>query len=302
MPERRNVLRTAVLTTVVAVAVGVAWAWLEASGRPDSAQILDLAPSDFVADSSRGELIFHLGGCADCHLVRDTESPWFGTLAGGGRLETRFGTFHPPNITPDPGSGIGNWSLEDFVGAMVLGSSPGGEHYYPSFPYTAYAGSSVADLLDLKAFLDEQAPAMLPNTPHDLRFPFNLRSTIGLWKLLFHDVEQFRPDDARSEEWNRGAYIVNTLGHCGACHTPRNLFLAERKESPFSGGSPLAPGAKSAPPIAGLDSAEILNALDEWSGAVSENSAMFLVTLTFSQHVSIADAEAVATYLSSLDP
>ncbi len=287
---------------VAVAALTLSWAWLEARGRPDSAQLLDMAPSEFSADSKRGELVFHLGGCADCHLVRDPENPWFGTLAGGIRLETSFGTFFPPNITPDSATGIGGWSQEDFLGAMVLGTGPDGRHYYPSFPYTSYAGSSIADLLDLKAYLDEQTPVELSNVSHELRFPYNVRSAIGLWKLFFHEIEPFRPNDSRSDEWNRGAYIVNTLGHCGVCHTPRNRFLAERDDSPFSGGSPMSPGAKPAPAIAGLDNTEILNALDEWSGAVSENSPMFLVTLAFSQHVSIADSEAVAVYLSSLGP
>ena len=277
--------------------------WILFSGPDllDEEELSQLLPEGFEADAARGQDVFHLGGCAHCHQVTSAESPWPGSLAGGNRLETRFGTFFSPNITTDPETGIGKWSSWEFVNAMVLGVSPAGYHYYPSFPYTSYAGGSLPDLLNLKAYLDTLEPVRSPNSPHDLRFPFNLRGLISIWKRAFHVAEPFEPDPSRSAEWNRGAYIVNTFGHCGACHTPRNLFLAELRDRPLAGSPPLSPTAEAAPAIAGLDRDEVLNALDEWSGAVSEDSAMFLVTATFSQHVSLADIEAVATYLSSLD-
>ncbi len=292
-----------VTIAAVLLVVGSFTVWILLSGPEplDEDDISKLLPESFEANAARGQDVFYLGGCAHCHQVTSAESPWQGTLAGGNALVTKFGTFYAPNITTDLETGIGRWSSSDFVNAMVLGLGPDGNHYYPSFPFTAYAGSTLPDLLDLKTYLDTLEPIRSPNSPHDLRFPFNLRGLNGIWKRFFHVAETYEPDPSKSAEWNRGAYIVNTLGHCGVCHTPRNLFLAELRDRPLAGSPPLSPTAKAAPAIAGLDKEKILNALDEWSGAVSEDSAMFLVTATFSQHVSLPDIDAVATYLSSLD-
>ncbi|MCY4446833.1 MAG: cytochrome c [Rhodobacteraceae bacterium] len=253
-------------------------------------------------DPTRGEVLYHLAGCGNCHLNRDPESPIFATLAGGTPLETNFGNFVPPNITPDKPTGIGAWSDIDFLNAMTRGVSPDGTHYYAAFPFTAYALMSTEDILDIKAYLFSLDPVSYQAPKTDLVFPFNFRINNFIWKAMFFSDDKFVPDETKSEEWNRGAYIVNSLGHCGSCHTPRNIFTVEKSDQLFQGAPSLIPSEKPAPRIAGLDRDTILNGLDEWAGAVNENSSMYLVTQAYSQYAPYSDLEAIATYLSSLPP
>lgn len=180
------------------------------------------AESSQTDDSiGRGEYVFALGGCASCH----TDSKGGGEpLAGGLKMETPFGIFYPPNISPDPTHGIGGWSQQDFITAMKQGISPEGEHYYPAFPYTSYTRMSDTDVLDLKAYLDAQPAVSTPSKPHELSFPFDQRSLLVVWKWLNFDAGGYKPNPEKSPSWNRGAYIVNGPGHCGECHTPRNLM------------------------------------------------------------------------------
>ncbi len=278
------------------VALALGWLWV-AQDRGISADDLQAAlPANFVADTDAGEILYQMGGCANCHTMaasRDIPS-------GGKGLETTHGIFVPPNITPDPETGIGSWSDTDFVNAMRAGLSPDGRHYYPAFPYTSYATVSISDLLHLKAYLDN-LPAVANRTPsHQLSFPFNLRPALALWKPVAHRARPFEADPEKTDEWNRGAYIVNGLGHCGTCHTPRNLLFAESSSQKFAGARALKEGEKPAPRLAGIDRDEILNGLSEWAGAVSERSAMYLVTLAYSNHVPLTDHDAIAAYLSSL--
>ena len=290
---RRSLAIAAVLAAGV---VSLTLAWLSNPPRLTDAEIRDGLAAGFAPDPAKGEALFHLGGCADCHRSAGTGS----AVAGGAPLETFAGTFYPSNISPDLETGIGRWSDADFVNAMARGVSPEGRHYYPAFPYTAYAQSTREDLLHLKSYLDGLDPVRSANLDHDLGFPFNFRIANGLWKLAFHRASQFEPDPERSEAWNRGAYIVNALGHCGTCHTPRNLLFAERRSEAFTGAAPTSDGARAAPRIAGLETQKVLNGLDEWAASVHEDSAMFLVTKTFSEHVPYEDHLAVAEYLSSL--
>jgi len=165
---------------------------------------------------SRGEYIFHISGCASCHTKNQS-------LAGGVELETPFGTFISPNISPDNQFGIGGWTDDEFVSAMRDGVSPEGEHYYPAFPYTSYANIPTQDLLDLKSYLDEQEPISEPTQSHQLSFPFNQRRLLGIWKML-NTSPMWAPDVNQSKLWNRGSYLVNGPSHCVQCHTPRNLI------------------------------------------------------------------------------
>ncbi len=238
-----------------------------------------------------------MGGCAHCH----SESGGDGPPSGGSGLETALGTFFAPNITPDPETGLGNWSAADFVNAMREGIGPRGQHYYPAFPYTSYASVAAEDLLHLKAYLDSLPAVSRPARPHEITFPFSIRPALALWKLAAHRIQPFEPDPEQSPEWNRGAYIVNGLGHCGSCHTPRSLILAENLSKRFAGAEPLKKGGKYAPRIAGIAEEDVLNALNEWSGAVDEKSPMFLLAVAFSNHVPFEDHEAVAEYLASLE-
>lgn len=172
-----------------------------------------LDPAAGNRDLANGEQIFHAGGCASCHGE---------DLGGGLELPTDFGTFRAPNISSDPVQGIGGWSEEAFVHAMRSGVSPGGRHYYPAFPYTAYARARIPDLLDLKAFIDSLPPVERANDEHELPFPWNLRRGIGLWKRLYLDPRPVLTDGVGDPRLLRGRYLVEALGHCGECHTPRD--------------------------------------------------------------------------------
>src|SRR5207244_1151859 len=147
-----------------------------------------------------------------------------------------FGTFHVPNISPDPNDGIGRWNEADFVTAVQKGTSPSGAHYYPAFPYTSYQRAKVEDVRDLFAYLKTLAPVPGRARDHELPFPFNIRRTVGIWKWLFLDGKPFAADTAHSAAWNRGAYLVNGLGHCAECHSPRNFLGGIVTAQRFAGG------------------------------------------------------------------
>ena len=188
--------------------------------------------ADLKAQIARGEYIYHLSGCGSCHTnSKEDGAP----LAGGLKMETPFGVFYTPNISPDPLHGIGGWSEQDFIRAMTEGVSPSGDHYYPSFPYTSYTNMHREDLLDLKAYLDHQLPVPEPSKPHELSFPFSERYLLGVWKWINFQANSFKPDQSRSDSWNRGAYIVKGPGHCGECHTPRNMIGGLDYDAALSG-------------------------------------------------------------------
>jgi mono/diheme cytochrome c family protein len=205
---------------VVAVVAGGAF-WILTEPRPLSAAVVPSTPGD----AAKGELLFWAGGCVSCHLSPDAQASDAKPMLGGGKpLTSKFGTFYPPNISPDKETGIGNWTMLDFINAMKLGIAPDGSHLYPSFPYTSYQRMTVADLVDLKAFLDTLPAVHRANTADALPFPLNIRRGVGLWKLLFLDGQEFVADPAKADDVNRGAYLVNGPGHCNECHTARTLF------------------------------------------------------------------------------
>lgn len=189
----------------------------------------------------RGEYIFNLGGCTSCHTVENEEP-----LSGGVKMETKFGIFYTPNITPDKLTGIGKWSDEDFFRAMTKGEKPDGQHYYPSFPYTSYSKMTQEDLADLKSYLDSQPAVSKKNRNHELDFPFNIRSLLTVWKILNFDTSPYEIKVDKSDMWNRGAYIVKGPGHCVECHTSRNL-LGGLNTDEFLQGNPEGPEGESVP-------------------------------------------------------
>jgi mono/diheme cytochrome c family protein len=198
----------------------------------------------------RGEYVFHAGACDSCHTDHLNHGAF---LAGGRRMDTEFGTFLVPNITPDGETGIGDWSAEDFRRAMIEGRTPSGSHYYPVFPYRWYTGMTEQDLADLWAYLRSVPPVPNRVRPHELPFPFNLRFLLLGWKLVNFDQGETVRDPDRSEAWNRGAYLVNHLGHCGACHTPKLLMGAVFRSDKFLAGSEAIPGPYPAPNITSHD-------------------------------------------------
>ena len=183
-------------------------------------------------DARRGEYVSKAAGCLGCHTE---EKPDAQPYAGGRELETPFGTFFGPNITPHPQAGIGRWSEQDFVRAMRLGVRPDGAHYYPAFPYPSFTRATDQDLRDLWAYLRSLPPSDRASRPHELGFPFRWRWLVWGWKLLFFSPGAFTPDPARSETVNRGAYLANALGHCGECHTPRNLLGGPKNDRHLAG-------------------------------------------------------------------
>jgi mono/diheme cytochrome c family protein len=171
-------------------------------------------------DPTRGEYLLAAGGCVACHTEASKAAA---PLAGGRAIDTPFGTFYGPNITPDPQTGIGRWQEADFMAAMRRGVRPDGSHYFPAFPYTSFTNITDEDLRDLWAYLRTVAPSSRPSRPHELSFPFSVRALMGPWKWLFFKEGPFVGDASRTPVVNRGAYLVEALAHCGQCHTPRNL-------------------------------------------------------------------------------
>ncbi len=180
-----------------------------------------LAVSANAADIERGEYLLHAAGCIGCHTADQEDAV---PLAGGHALETPFGTFYTPNITPDIETGIGAWSDEDFVTALWHGTAPDGRSYYPAFPYTSYTGMRRQDILDIKAVLFSLDPVRQENREHDLEWYLFTRLAAWGWQLLNFSPVRFTADSEHDDEWNRGAYLVRHLGHCGECHSPRNAL------------------------------------------------------------------------------
>lgn len=200
--------------------------------RAPIAPVAPPVPGMFSAEIiAKGKQVAAAGDCAVCHTA-----PGGKENAGGFALETPFGTIYSTNLTPDPKTGIGQWSYAAFERAMREGISRDGRHLYPAFPYTAFAKTSDADMQALYAYLMSQEPVeqKLPKT--SLKFPYNLRFSMAGWNTLFHSTAPFVPDQNRSEQWNRGAYLAEGLGHCSACHTPRNALGAERWKTAYLAG------------------------------------------------------------------
>jgi nicotinate dehydrogenase subunit B len=224
---RRGVFATAAALCAAAIGVGAAvlpWRAIAPIALPDASVYS-------TATIARGQQLAALGDCAVCHTSAN------GILNAGGRpLPTPFGTIYSTNITPDAETGIGAWSYPAFERAMRDGIHRDGRHLYPAFPYTHFARTTDADMQALYAYLMAQ-PAVRAETPQNtLAFPFNLRPLMAGWNALFHKPAVFQPDPAKSEIWNRGAYLVEGLGHCSACHSPRNALGAEQASAYLAGG------------------------------------------------------------------
>jgi mono/diheme cytochrome c family protein len=184
-----------------------------------------------AAEVNRGRYLVAAGDCMSCHL-REGGEPF----AGGLGLNTPFGVIYSANITPDPNTGIGSWTSEQFYQAMHDGKNAHGDDLYPAFPYPWFTRVSREDDDAIYAFL-KTVPAVKYTPPkNDLAFPFNFRSLVSAWNLMFLDSHDFQPDPGQSAEWNRGAYLVTGLGHCGGCHTPKNTFGADKSKAELHGG------------------------------------------------------------------
>ena len=185
-----------------------------------------------------GQYVAKAAGCVGCHT--DTK-PGSVPFAGGRALDTPFGTFYGPNITPHAQAGLGKWSEADFRRAIRLGERRDGSHYFPAFPYPSFSGMADTDIRDLWAYLRSLPPANHANRAHDLRLPFGWRFLVTFWKWLFFTPGAFAPNTQAPAPVNRGSYLVRVLGHCGECHTPRN-FLGGPKTDRLLAGAKLPEG------------------------------------------------------------
>ncbi len=256
----------------------------------------------------RGKAIFHATGGCGCHTDVKNKGAF---MAGGRPIATPFGSIYATNITPDLETGIGNWSDEAFIAAMTRGLSPDGKHYFPVFPYTSFTRMARRDLLDLKAYLFSIPPIRQANRPTKLRFPFGWRGALLGWKWFNFQPGPLQPTEGQSDAWNRGAYLVQALAHCGECHTPRNLMGGLNASMSYAGAvegpeGELAPNITpdEATGIGDWSEADIVWYLqtglkpdgDDTQGLMSE------VIEHGYQHVPEADLKAIATYLRTLKP
>ena len=185
-------------------------------------------------DAKRGAYLTKAAGCVGCHTETKKDATPF---AGGRALKTPFGTFYGPNITPHPDAGLGHWSEADFVRAMRQGLRPDGAHYFPAFPYPSFTRIIDADLRDLWAYLRTLPASARPSQAHDLKFPFGWRFLVTGWKWLFFSPGPYSADQKQTPVLQRGAYLVEALGHCGECHTGRNFLGGPKRDRPLAGAA-----------------------------------------------------------------
>jgi mono/diheme cytochrome c family protein len=252
-------------------------------------------------DAKRGEYLAKAGGCVGCH----TEKEGAPAFAGGRALKTPFGTFYGPNITPHAEAGIGKWTEADFVRAMREGVRPDGANYFPAFPYPSFTLVADADLRDLWAYLRALPPNARASQEHELGFFYRWRFLVGIWKWLFFTPGPFVPEAGKSPVLNRGAYLVNALGHCGECHTARNFLGATKKSRHLAG----AGGKDGAPNITPTrlkkwgdgDLRDFLNSGLSPDGDVVGDTMGEVIQNTTSQ-LTKDDLAALIAYLRSLPP
>jgi mono/diheme cytochrome c family protein len=247
----------------------------------------------------RGRYLVNAGDCASCHTDQGGKP-----YAGGLAVPTPFGVIYSTNITPDPTTGIGNWSEHDFYKAMHNGIGRDGKHLYPAFPYPWFTKVSRDDVGAIKAFLDTLSPVRQANKPTELHWPLNVREVMAGWNELYFHEGALKADPTKSEQWNRGAYLVEGLGHCGACHTATNELGASKAGETLKGGDfgehwyapSLTSGLRDG--LGGWSAAEIVEYLKTGANAKSAAAGpMAEVIKNSTQHLNDADLNAVAAYL-----
>lgn len=288
-----------VVAIVWALVAGVAPSFQDDSRLPAMSEPGPVAPEPLA----RGAYLARVGNCAGCHTARGGAA-----YAGGRGIETPFGTVYAGNLTPDAATGIGAWSSADFWRALHHGRSRDGRLLYPAFPYTSYTRVTREDSDALYAYLRSLPAVQQPSPAHALRFPYNTQVALAVWRALFFTPGPPVAEPARSAEWNRGAYLVNGLGHCAACHTPRNALGAERQGQALGGGKVAGQGwyapALDLPDEAGVaqwplkDVVALLQTGVAPQGSVT--GPMADVVFRSTQHLSDADARAMAVYLQAL--
>ncbi len=263
---------------------------VEATVRPDAA-----------AQIAAGRYLVRIGDCAGCHALPGTTA-----LAGGRAIPTPFGAVYSTNLTPDPKTGLGDWNADDFWRALHEGKSKEGRLLYPAFPYTSFTRITRGDSDAMFAYLRSLPAVERARTPPDLRFPYDTQLALTVWRMLYFRPAPFAADARRSAAWNRGAYLVEGLGHCGECHTPRNRLGGLERADAFA-GTRIPSLGWDAPPLGpqgngGPDAHAALGKL--LRGGVSATDAvagpMAEVVYGSLQYLTDADTNAIVTFLDSL--
>jgi mono/diheme cytochrome c family protein len=256
------------------------------------------ASADTIA---RGKALTIDADCASCHTA-DPAKPF----AGGKRIDTPFGGIYSPNLTPDHDTGIGAWSDDDFYRALHFGVAPDGSRYYPAFPYPSFTKFVREDVLAIRAYLATLAPVRNTRPPPELRWPLNYRVLMRGWDWLFFQPGIFQPDQQKTAEWNRGGYLVEGAAHCGACHTPKNIFGADRRDRLYGGGlvrgwfAPRLDGAERSG-LKSWSADDIVEYLESGrNGRSHAGKLMAEVVVNSTSKMSDADVHAIATYLKAL--
>jgi mono/diheme cytochrome c family protein len=265
------------------------------------------ARAEDAAAIARGAYLFAAADCAACHTdAKNKGAP----LAGGRALDTPFGVFYGPNITPDPKDGIGGWSEADFHRALREGKGRSGEYLFPVFPFTAFTGMSDGDIADLYAFVMAQKPVAQPDKPHDVKFPFGVRELLLGWRTLFFTPGPLVPEPGKDAEWNRGRYLVEAVAHCQECHTPRNFLGGLDRDRAFA-GNPHGPDKQEAPnitpdPATGIGKwslDEIIEVLKTGQTPDGDFVASGMAdTVTGLAKLTDADRHAIAIFVKALPP
>jgi len=249
----------------------------------------------------RGKELVDAGGCAGCHTIDPAEP-----FAGGARIDTPFGAIYSPDLTPDRDTGLGGWSEDDFYRALHNGVAPNGSRYYPVFPYPYFTKMTRDDVMAIRAYLATLTPLQNKPRPPELRWPLNYRVLMRGWDWLFFRAGAFQADPQKSEAWNRGAYLTEAIAHCGACHTPKNVFGADKSAHAYGGGlvqgwfAPKLDGA----PRGGLKSwseDDLVEYLKSGRNAHSNaGNLMADVVVNSTSKMSDQDVRAIAIYLKAL--
>lgn len=304
---RSLALRAALALLVLGLLlVALVW-WLNGRDEDplDAAGASALAAPADPAQIARGAYLARAGNCMGCHTAQGGRP-----YAGGRGVPTPFGTVYAPNLTPDAATGIGAWSAAAFWRALHNGRARDGRLLYPAFPYPNYSRITRDDSDAIHAYLRSLAPVVQANRPHALRFPFDRQAALAVWRALYFRPERMQPDRSRSAEWNRGAYLVEGLGHCNACHASRNALGATTSTLDLAGGlipvqnwyapSLTSPDEAS---VAGWDTQHVVDLLRNGvsaRGAVA--GPMGEVVGGSTQHLSEPDLRAMAAYLKALPP
>ena len=292
-----------ILASLAVLGFGLFW-WLTTP-----VAVMPAVLPNHTADLANGKLLFNAGGCISCHAPGpDLKDVALDVPAGGKPLKTPIGTLYPPNLTPDPDTGIGNWKLHEFLAAMQQGLHPDGSNLIPAFPYGSYRNMKFEDVADLFAYL-RSLPAVKNQVPAHAVFGLPVvRRGLMLWKKIALPQITWAADASQSESWNRGAYLVNGPGHCQECHTPRNLFMALDESRSFMGG-PHPEGKGKVPSLHGLverkrykDQVDLVSAFQngEILGYEHMSSGGMGEVQTNLSKLPEADLKAISEYLLSL--